>query len=300
MFSEKEKLYHGTGLKDISRLSLIWKYKIIYFAMYSWMKIKHSFCLMPKEGVMKLSATIISICLTLFLFCGGCSREEPPPPPTKKIKVVKPIKRPPPEKDETEEKEDKEIKASSVEEKALKAPEIDAGEKETAMEEVTGYYIVKKGDSLSSITGREDVYGDSLKWPIIYRLNMDKLDKLQLGDDLPGRELPEGVRLQIILPDEVKENLKRRANNVWAINVLSTTTNGKIIPVAIRLIKNGYLVYITRTKVKGKDWIRLRVGFFKNKTEADTEVKKIMTMLNLADSWIAKVGKKELGEFGGY
>lgn len=260
---------------------------------------------------MKISAIIISICLTLFLLCGGCSMEEPPPPPVKKIKVVKPIKRPAPEKakttltdkeerPKTEAKEVERVKTAAVEEKALKTPEADDREKETAKEEVTGYYIVKKGESLSGVAARKDVYGDSLKWPILYRANMDKLGKLQLREDFTDSELPEGVRLKIISPDEVKENLKKRIHNMWVVHILSATTNREIIPVTIRLIKNGYPAYITRAKVKGKDWMRLRVGFFKNKIEADTQSKKIMTVLNLADSWVTKVEKKELEKFGGY
>ena len=260
---------------------------------------------------MKVSAIIVSICLTPFLWCGGCTREEPPPPPVKKYKVVMPIKRPAPEKAKAslpgkrekvkeEIKEAAEVKTASVEEKAIKPPETETMEKESAAEEVTGYYIVKKGDSLSSIAGRDDVYGDPLKWPILYRFNMDKLAKLQVGDGFLERELPEGVRLKIITPDEARENLKRRLNNVWVVNVLSATTKGEIIPSAIRLIRSGYPVYITCAKVKGGDWIRLRVGFFKNKTKADTEGRKIMTMLDIANSWVTKAGKRELEEFGGY
>ena len=237
--------------------------------------------------------------------------EEPPPPPVKKIKVVKPIKRPAPEKakttltdkeerPKTEAKEVERVKTAAVEEKALKTPEADDREKETAKEEMTGYYIVKKGESLSGVAARKDVYGDSLKWPILYRANMDKLGKLQLREDFTDSELPEGVRLKIISPDEVQENLKKRIHNMWVVHILSATTNREIIPVTIRLIKNGYPAYITRAKVKGKDWMRLRVGFFKNKIEADTQSKKIMTVLNLADSWVTKVEKKELEKFGGY
>ncbi len=258
---------------------------------------------------MKVSATTISICLTLSLWCGGCSREEPPP--VQKIKEVRPIKIPAPEKAETsvtdEEKKAKtgvkeaeEVKTAAVEEKALTMPETDERKKETAVEEVTGYYIVEEGDSLSGIAAGEDVYEDSLKWPILYRLNKDKLGKLQLGKGFPDRELPEGVRLKISTPDEIKENLERRPHNVWVVNVLSATTSGEIIPAAIRLINNGYLVYITRAKVKGKDWMRLRVGFFKDRAESHTEAKKIMTMLNLVNSWVSKIGEEEFEEFGGY
>ena len=84
------------------------------------------------------------------------------------------------------------------------------------------------------------------------------------------------------------------------INIISATTKGDVIPPAIRLIKDGYKVYITKAKVKGNEWMRVRVGFFKNKTEADAEGQKIMTVLNFADSWTTKIGKKEFVEFGGY
>ncbi len=215
---------------------------------------------------MRVSATIISICLTLFLWCAGCSREEPPPPPMKKYKAAMPIKRPAPEKVQTalprkeekakeEAKEAAEVKTAAVKEETIKPPGIETIEKERAVEEVTGYYIVKKGDSLSSISGRDDVYGDPLKWPILYRLNMDKIAELQLVDDFLDRELPEGVRLKITTPDEAKENLKRRLHNVWVVNVLSATTIGEIISSTIRLIRSGYPVYITSAKVKGKDWM---------------------------------------------
>ena len=259
---------------------------------------------------MKFSATIISICLTLFLWFGGCSREEPPPPPVKKHKIVMPIKRPvqkkaatslpsKQEKAKEEAEEARKVKTAAVEEKAIRPPETEIIENKTVVEEVTGYYIIKKGDSLSSIAGRDDTYGDPLKWPILYRLNMDKLDSLQVGEDFLESELPEGVRLKIITPDEAKESLERRLHNVWVVNVLSATTNEKIIPAAIRLMKNGYPVYLTRAAVKGKDWMRLRVGFFKNKTDANTEGKKIMSLLNFGNSWVTKIAK-ELEEFGVY
>jgi hypothetical protein len=260
--------------------------------------------------MMKISVTIISICLTLVLLCVTCSREEPAPPPAQKTRIRKPIKMPPPEKAKTsiageekartEAKEAGEVKIAAIEERALEMPETDVGEEETEMEEMIGFYIAKKGDSLSSIAAREDVYGDLLKWPILYRLNMDKLGKLQLGEGLPDGEIPDGLRLRILSPSEVTENLKRIVHNVWAVSVLSSTTDQEIISAAIRLIRNGYPAYITRAKVKGKDWMRLRVGFFKNRTDADKEGKKIMSMLNLHDSWITEVGKEELEEFGGY
>ena len=89
---------------------------------------------------MKISTAIISICLTLFLLCGGCSREEPPPPP--KTKIVKPIEKPAPEKSETEEERGK-AKTEVIELMPLGILETDSRKTETAMEEVTSAYVFK-------------------------------------------------------------------------------------------------------------------------------------------------------------
>ena len=201
-------------------------------------------------------------------------------------------------KEEAKGKDD--LKTPVVEGKALKTPEPDARGKERVIEEIPGYYVVKKTDTLSAIAAREDVYGDSLKWPVLYRLNMDNVDILQLGEDLSDKKVPEGLRLKIVSPDEAKANLEKRSRSVWVVNALSTTSNEKIVPTAVSLIKNGYTVYLVRAKVKGKDWMRLRVGFFENKSKANTEAEKIKAILNLGDTWVAKIGKKELEEFGSY
>jgi cell division septation protein DedD len=258
---------------------------------------------------MKSSATIISICLTAFLLSGGCSREEPPP--VKSTKVVRPIKRPAPKKAEElvtereeeakdEAKDAEEVKTAAVEKQTLTPPEKEVRQKEKAVKEVAGYYIVKEGESLSGIASRGDVYRDPLKWPFLYRRNLDKLSKLPLGQLLPDSALPEGLRLKIVSPDEVRQNLRARRHKLWVVNVVSTTTNERINPFAANLITDGYLVYITRVKVKGRDWTRLRVGFFKDRTDADRQGERIMAMLNLTDSWVTKVDKEELEKFGGY
>ncbi len=258
---------------------------------------------------MKSSVIIISICLTAFLLYAGCSREEPPP--VKSTKVVRPIKRPSPKKAEAlvtereekakdEAKEAEEVKTAAVEKGAATPPGKEARQKEKAGKKVAGYYIVKEGESLSGIASRGDVYGDPLKWPFLCRRNLDKLAKLPLGNLLPDSKLPEGLRLKIVSLDEVRENLRARHQKLWVVNVVSTTTNERINPFAVNLITNGYLVYITRVKVKGRDWTRLRVGFFKDRTDADRQGERIMAMLNLTDSWVTKVEKEELEEFGGY
>ena len=260
---------------------------------------------------MKILATAVSTCLALFLLCGGCSKEEPPPPPKKRLKVVRPIDKSEGEKaktelaaeeqkPETEAKEGTEAKTAALEPEASMAPEADSSRKEPGPKEMAGYYKVKKGENLSSIAARADVYKDSLKWPTLYRLNMDRLSTVPEGKDFPETEIPEGLSLEIVSADEKKQNLEKRLDNVWVVNVISDTTHKEINPIAIKLMKKGYPVYIARATLKGRDWFRLRVGFFKSRTEANIEGKKIMTMANLTNSWVAKLEEKEFKQFGGY
>ena len=269
------------------------------------------FRLMTSKGIHEAAAPIISICLMLFLLNSGCSQEEESLPPLQKPRVVKPIERPISEeagtaqiseelKTKPEEKGGVETKTAAVEEKAPKEPQIEAETRETALAEEAGYYIAKKGDSLASIAGREDVYGDPMKWPILYRLNIEKFGHMRVGDDFVDKDLLEGMRLKIITPDEVKDNLEKRVNSPWVVNVLSSPRKAEIIPVADRLVREGYPVYITRAQVKGRDYMRIRVGFFEKKTVADMEGKKIRAILNLPDSWTIRVAKQEFQAFGGY
>ena len=163
----------------------------------------------------------------------------------------------------------------------------------------TGYYIVKKGESLSKIAARDAVYGDPLKWPILYFYNMDKIGELQLVDEFLDRDLLEAEKLRIVTPREEQENLRRRADCHYAVNVLSARSQKGLISSAIRLMRGGYPVYITSTMIEGREWKRLRVGFFETRIEASLERMKINDLLKIHNSWITEVGEEELEEFGG-
>jgi hypothetical protein len=258
----------------------------------------------------KNTATIITICLTLPLLHVGCSKEEHSQSTGENYKVM-PIKRPAPEKVETllsseeesseeESNEAKETHTGTAHKSAGELSKIEPAEKETKAKEVTGCYIVKQGESLSGIAGRDEVYGDPLKWPLLYRHNIGKIGELQLVEEFLDRELPEGVELKIISPDDARERLGPKADYTWVVNVLSSTTQKALIPSAIRLMRDGYLVYLTSAVVKEKKWMRLRVGFFKTKLEADLERKKINSLLSIRNSWVTEVDQEEHAEFAGY
>ncbi len=110
----------------------------------------------------------------------------------------------------------------------------------------------------------------------------------------------EGLKLRFITPEEARKNLEANADERWVVNVLSATKYKQIVPATIALIQQGYPVYLTSAVVEGKEWMRLRVGFFKSRSEADAEGEQIMTKLDFADSWTTKIGEEELEEYGGF
>jgi len=161
------------------------------------------------------------------------------------------------------------------------------------------YYRVQKGETLSMVAGRSDVYGDPLKWPSLFRLNMVKLGKLKSIGDIQYAELPQGFELRVVKSDEAIKNLSKAGKEVWVINVLSTQTSKEITFPAVTLVKNGHYAYITKALVKGEDWMRLRVGFFNDRLEAVKAGNAIMSLLNKTDIWVTKLTTDELEEITG-
>lgn len=258
--------------------------------------------MMIPNSVRRIVVPMVSIALMLWLLYGACSRDEDSLPTLQSPKVVKPIVRAPVsmEKDappnnstlhpKSEEKIVEETRPAAVEIAPRVAPP----------KEETGYYVVREGDTLNGIAGRKDVYGDPMMWPILGRHNLDKLSYMLVGKDSPDTALPEGIRLKVFTPEEVKENLEKRDNRRWAVNALSSPDKTMVVSAVVKLIREGVPVYITRAKVSGQDYIRVRIGFFKEKAEADTEGKKIMDVLNLSDTWTFTAGEQEIQAFGGY
>lgn len=254
----------------------------------------------------------------------GCSRDELSEPPPKSPKVVRAIETPAVTEDRAVRESPEKEKAGLTEPEEKKSPKPGAGEgqgKEKESVEVTpkdetgqkigadvppqgrhetGTYAVKEGDTLARIAARDDVYGHSLKWPILYRLNYDQLNYLAESDNLPHQKLPVGLKLKIITEEERKRTLQKRKDRFWVVNILSSTKDKKIVNQTAKLIEKGYPVYITDALIKDKKWQRLRVGFFKTKKEADELGRDIMSSLDLTDSWSTKIGDMEFGEFAGY
>ena len=255
---------------------------------------------------MKVPAMTMAVCLSAAFFLSGCRGEEPTSLPSRPPKIVKSIVRPVPQEktaktaaeghdlgQSADVEGEGEVKSGSAE-----AREIGNGKEASSGPEEEGYYVIKKGDTLSRIAAREEIYGDPLKWPILLRYNLKVLGYLPPERDFPDKELPVGMKLRWTRVGGAET--EKGPPKPWVVNVLSARTSKRIVPAAVTLIREGHPMYVTRAVVKGKEWIRLRAGFFENKDEAQALGKKIQKMLKLEDPWPTKAEERELAEFRGF
>jgi tetratricopeptide (TPR) repeat protein len=163
------------------------------------------------------------------------------------------------------------------------------------------FYTVRKNDSLLDIAGRKNVYDDALKWPSLFRLNLNALEKMKVTESLPVETLPEGLRLKYVSREEASEKLAAMAGEVWVVDVASAKSMKELVRFAILLMRKGYHAYLTKSQLAGEDWMRLRVGFYKNILEALTASDNVKAFLNLSETPMPlKIEKKELERFAGY
>jgi tetratricopeptide (TPR) repeat protein len=179
-------------------------------------------------------------------------------------------------------------------------PEAPAPTRQTVAA-LPGQYTVRTGDTLSSVAARRDVYDDPLMWPSLYRHNRENLQFLRVRPDMPLRQLAEGASLAYVTPEEASARLGRMTGDRWVINVASFQVFSNAVVPAVELINRGYQVYIPEARVKGRDWMRLRVGFFASRADAERAASEVMRVVRTAEQpWIAQVTPDELARFAGY
>ena len=278
----------------------------------------------------------VAILLTVLLvFTWSCSEREDEPPPQGKNKVVVAIKKAEqkaveeeavsPEPVEQQEPavapKSEEVSAAPPEEQesgaTLKEDQkpAEAAEVKTAPEEPQeqekipknsepeqpekGFVRIMNGESLTAVAARADVYGDFLAWPKLYRLNKERLATIRTWEGVHSKALPSGLSLRYLPPADGKAASAPVNKKPWVVTVRSRQSPGNLAVPAIKLIQNGFRVYIARAVVKNKEWLRLRVGFFESKAEALAAAEKIGGILKNKDAWIARAGTEELEKFGG-
>ena len=286
-------------------------------------------------SVIRLLVAIFCIAVPLF-FGAACSKEEQKEvqPPRVVVPITNPVREIPQvelasESINNEPEETPTVVTETVsledEERQPDSPSlIETPEEQEVIKEEDGYYRVQKGDSLSTVAGSEDVYGNTLMWPSLFRLNMDRLGGMKVAEafdlkwsslfrlntdrsngvnvleNFEAEELPEGLNLKFITEKDATENLAEVAQKIWVVSVISSQNMKSLVPPAITLMKNGYRVYISEARVKGMDWMRLRVGFFATYQEATEEGEKIMSMLGEDETWVTRIAQSELENYGRY
>ena len=241
----------------------------------------------PSEpfSLMKIIVAVFLISV-VFAFGWACSKEEEKE--VEKPKVVLPIEKPAAERfpvpvaDRPDSVREEEVSigvtlTAPVEEQETGSPQVaEIPEAEATPKEEPGVYVVQKGDSLSKIAGREDVYGDPLKWPSLFRLNLDKLEDMKVAEAFELKwsslfrlnadtaeamkvlevfdheELPEGLKLKFVTKQEAEENLTQLSEKIWVVNVLSSQSPKNLVAPAIMLVKKGHRPYISEAEVKGQ------------------------------------------------
>ena len=95
-----------------------------------------------------------------------------------------------------------------------------------------------------------------------------------------------------------KEEVTRKEN--WVVHVASVKTEEQAMIYKERLMAVGFPAYSIPAKVKGEDWVRVRVGFFNNREEAQKVAPEINEKFILKGPyWITKVLKKEMEDLLG-
>ena len=187
----------------------------------------------------------------------------------------------------------------SPKETTLPPPEKKGWESQVPAKEA--FCKVRKNESLLDIAGRQDVYGDSLKWPGLFRLNMNSLEKMKATESFATEKLPEGLRLKYVTRDGASENLAAMGDKLWVVDIASAKVMNGVVPSAILLMRKGYHAYLTKSQLAGEEWIRLRVGFYKDILEALKVSEEVKALLNMSETPMPiKIERKELERFAGY
>jgi hypothetical protein len=171
-----------------------------------------------------------------------------------------------------------------------------AGESKPELEETV--YRVRESQTLFEIAGRHDVYGDVLKWPTLFRINMGKF---QSTEDLLSKPIQKGTRLRMVTRDQASKRAAMMVEKLWVVNVTSVRTPDKTVPPAIALMKKGYHVYLIKTDLAGEQWIKLRVGFYPNILEAMAVCEEIRPLTGSSgEPCVSRIDEEEFEKNAGY
>lgn len=113
----------------------------------------------------------------------------------------------------------------------------------------------------------------------------------------PQTEKAEKTALQETTAPKEKAAFPPTGGPVWVINALSTQDGDKALDTLNSLINLPYQVYSYQKKIKGRNWYRIRVGFFFSREEAERVGRQLVKEHRLPPPWIVKPSPSEAAKY---
>jgi cell division septation protein DedD len=87
---------------------------------------------------------------------------------------------------------------------------------------------------------------------------------------------------------------KKMAYKPWAVHVASYVSKAEALSMVKKLKQDRYKAYMTEFRMRGKQWYRVRVGFYASYREAKTVGQKISGSYSISSTWPVKPKKNEI------
>lgn len=127
--------------------------------------------------------------------------------------------------------------------------------------------------------------------------NSVNIEKPILTADNKANPKSDNSMLSTAEPDETSEDRVKKRNKVYVINALSTQDGDVARKVMDELRGLPHRVYAYQTVVKGKNYYRIRIGFFDTYEEAASTGQKLSSRHKLPKPWIVTPGREELKKY---
>jgi len=110
----------------------------------------------------------------------------------------------------------------------------------------------------------------------------------------PVKEVIPEKKKAVAKKETPKPTAKKAQDKPWAIHVASFTSMDEAQAIAQKLKQGKFNTYITEFNLKGRQWYRVRVGFYSSEEEAKVVGKRISRSYNLSGIWTVKPMKQEV------
>lgn len=109
----------------------------------------------------------------------------------------------------------------------------------------------------------------------------------------PEKVIPE--KKEVVKKDKQKPVAgKKMAYKPWAVHIASYASKEEALSMVKKLKRSKYKAYMTEFSLSGKQWYRVRVGFYASYREAKAAGQKISGSYSISGVWPVKPKKNEI------